>query len=95
MFGVAAVIVLFDFCFVALCGLQRLCLALEVQVKVQYSDAAGSFLHTSSAKQVSVVLRHGHRPGTAEIDIDLPKAVSAHFCSHIHHVSSRLERWNS
>ena len=46
-----------------------------VQVKVQYSDPAGSFLRTSAAKQVSVLLRHGHRPGTAEIDISLPKAV--------------------
>lgn len=72
------------FCYVAYGGLQQLCLALQVQVKVQYSDAAGSFLHTSSAKQVSVVLRHGHRPGTAEIDIDLPKAVRARSRSHLY-----------
>ena len=52
----------------------------QVQVKVQYSDPAGSFLHTSSAKQVCIVLRHGHRPGTAEIDINLPKAVRARTC---------------
>lgn len=48
---------------------------MAVQVKVQYSDPAGSFLRTSAGKQVSLLLRHGHRPGTAEIDIGLPKAV--------------------
>ena len=65
-------------------------LSWQVQVKVQYSDPAGSFLHTSSAKQVSVVLRHGHRPGTAEIDINLPKAVRA--CTCFPHTTSACPR---
>lgn len=52
----------------------------DLQVKVQYSDPAGTFLHTSSAKQVSVVLRHGYKPGTAEIEIELPKVVRHAAC---------------
>lgn len=55
-------------------------LHLNLQVKVQYSDPAGSFLHTSAAKQVNVVLRHGHRPGTADIEISLPKLVCVLHC---------------
>ena len=47
----------------------------KLQVKVQYSDPSGSFLHTAASKQVEVVLRHGKRPGTAEIEIGLPKLV--------------------
>ncbi|DBA78175.1 hypothetical protein WJX79_002289 [Trebouxia sp. C0005] len=49
---------------------------LLADVKVQYSDPAGTFLHTSTGKQVEVILRHGHRPGTAEIEIGLPKLLS-------------------
>ncbi|DBB11144.1 TPA: DNA helicase, variant 2 [Trebouxia sp. C0006] len=49
---------------------------LSADVKVQYSDPAGTFLHTSTGKQVEVLLRHGHRPGTAEIEIGLPKMLS-------------------
>ncbi len=44
-------------------------------MKVQYSDPAGTFLHTSTGKQVEVTLRYGHRPGTAEVEIGLLKLV--------------------
>ena len=44
-------------------------------MKVQYSDPAGSFLHSNAAKQVDIALRQGRRFGTAELEVGLPKLV--------------------
>ena len=44
-------------------------------MKVQYSDPAGSFLHSNAAKQVDIALRQGRRLGTAELEVGLPKLV--------------------
>lgn len=50
-----------------------------MQVKVQFSDPAGSFVHNSNGKQVQIELQHGCRPGQAFLCVGLSKPVNTCF----------------